>query len=274
MKNIDKIKISCKKHKEINAITYCQECDINMCNKCQNFHSELFDNHHLFNLDKNINEIFTGFCQDKNHHQELKYFCKNHNKLCCASCLCKIIDDVNGYHCNCEVSLIKDIQEEKRNKLKENIKWLEDISINLNETLNQMKYFSEKINEQKEKLKQNIQIKFTKIRNEINNREDEILSKIDQHYEELFLNENFLKQMERLPIKIKTALERGKIIEKEWEKNKLNSLINDCINIENNIKDINLLNEGLKKYKENENINMDYNIEDEEIQRRFELYGG
>ena len=27
-----------------------------MCNKCQNLHKELFDNHHLFNLDKNVDE--------------------------------------------------------------------------------------------------------------------------------------------------------------------------------------------------------------------------
>ena len=266
MENISKIKTSCKKHKEINAISYCRECDINMCNKCQNLHKELFDNHHLFNLDKNVDEIFTGFCNDKNHHQEFKYFCKNHNKLCCVSCLCKIIDDENGYHHNCEVCLVKDIEEEKRNKLKENMKWLCDVSANLEQSLNQMKSFSEKINEKKEKIKLNIQNVFTKIRNELNNREDELLSKIDKEYEKRFFNENLLKQIDKLPNKIKSSLERGKILEKEWEKYNLVSSINDCINIENNIKDINLLNEDLKKCEENENINVEFNIEDEEIQ--------
>ena len=40
--------------------------------------------------------------------------------------------EVNGYgqHFNCEVCLIKDIKDEKKNKLKENIKYLEDSSKN------------------------------------------------------------------------------------------------------------------------------------------------
>ena len=50
-----------------------------------------------------------------------------------------------------------------------------------------------------------------------------------------------------MPNKIKYALEKGKIINDEWDKNKLNSSINDCLNIENNIKDINNLNECIKK---------------------------
>ena len=37
------------------------------------------------------------------------------------------------------------------------------------------------------------------------------------------------------------SLEKGKNIENEWnDENKLNSLINDCITIENNIKEINI----------------------------------
>ena len=43
------------------------------------------------------------------------------------------------------------------------------------------------------------------------------------------------------------------------------SLINDCLNIENNIRDINILDENIKKIKENQNITMDFCLEDEEI---------
>ena len=59
------------------------------------------------------------------------FYCKNHNKLCCAACLSKM--KVNGYgqHFNCEVCLIKDIKKEKKNKLKENIKYLEESSKNI-----------------------------------------------------------------------------------------------------------------------------------------------
>ena len=265
MENDNKNKCSLKKHAEIDAIIYCQECDKNMCNKCQNLHSELFDSHHIYKLNQNLKEIFTGFCKEKNHNKELNYFCKNHNVLCCAVCLCKIEDKANGNHKNCEVFLINDIQEEKRKKLKENIKLLEELSIDLNKTINQLKNFMENINENKEKLKIKVQEVFTKIRNEINKREDELLLEIDKHFQKLFMDDNFLKQSEKLPKKINDSLEKGKIIEKEWNINNLPSLINDCLNIENNIRDINILDENIKKIKENQNITMDFCLEDEEI---------
>ena len=34
-------KCSAKKHSDINAISYCIECNIYMCNKCLNYHSEM-----------------------------------------------------------------------------------------------------------------------------------------------------------------------------------------------------------------------------------------
>ena len=90
-------KCSLSEHKEIDAIIYCPECKIFMCNKCDNNHSSLFKLHHKYKLDKDdINNIFTGFCKEENHLEELEFFCKNHNKLCCASCLCKIKKKVKG----------------------------------------------------------------------------------------------------------------------------------------------------------------------------------
>ena len=62
-----------------------------MCNKCEKLHSELFLKHNLskFENDKNIEDIFTGLCEEKNHLCELRYFCKTHNQLCCAECITK-----------------------------------------------------------------------------------------------------------------------------------------------------------------------------------------
>ena len=67
------------------------------------------------------------------------------------------------------------------------------------------------------------------------------------NYTNLFLNEDIKIKIEKLPNKIKTSLEKGKEIENNWNNNKLNSLINDCLNIENNINDINKINEINKK---------------------------
>ena len=68
-----KIKCSMEEHKEINAIKYCSECRIYMCNKCESHHSSLFKNHQIFNLNKE-EDIFTGYCKEKKHPNKLEYF--------------------------------------------------------------------------------------------------------------------------------------------------------------------------------------------------------
>ena len=50
-----------------------------------------------------------------------------------------------------------------------------------------------------------------------------------------------------MPNKIKISLEKGKTLDKDWNDNEINCVINDCINIENNIKDINLINQNIQK---------------------------
>ena len=240
-------KCSSLKHNENDAISFCQECRICMCNKCENYHSEIFQNHHIFKLDKNkdIEDIFTGFCKEKNHQVELKYFCKSHNMLCCSECIVKVNKNYGGQHTDCDVCIIEDVENDKKNKLKENIKILEDLSINLQNIINDLKVIVEKINKNKEQLKMNIQKIFTKLRNCLNDREDELLLEIDKKYNKLSLNEEIIKEIDKFPNKIKISLEKGKEIENNWNNNKLNSLINDCLNIENNIKDINKIKESI-----------------------------
>ena len=46
-KIFEKQKCSLKEHNEIDAKIYCQECKIYMCNKCENIHSGLINNHHI-----------------------------------------------------------------------------------------------------------------------------------------------------------------------------------------------------------------------------------
>ena len=129
------IKCSLKKHDQIEGIAFCQECKIYMCNKCLSLHSELFDNHITNILSKDSKQIFTGICQEEKHKEELEYLCKTHNKLCCAACLSKIKSKGNGQHKDCDVCNIEDIKDEKKNKLKENIKYLEDISKTIEQSI-------------------------------------------------------------------------------------------------------------------------------------------
>ena len=262
-------KCSFENHSEIDAVSYCVECDVFMCNKCLNQH-EFLKKHHKYNINKNFDELFIGICKEKNHKNELEYFCKDHNQLCCVACISKIKGYGNGQHSDCNICHINDIKEEKKNKLNENIKNLEELSNIIEDSIKKLKIIITEINNNKEQLKIEIIKKFTQIRNSINEREDKLLAQIDNKYNEIFLKEddNIIKKSEKLPNIIKISLEKGKLINEKWNnnENKLNSNINDCLQIENSIKTINTLNENIEKYNNQkiklkfEDINDNLNI--------------
>ena len=190
----NEIKCSSKKHAENKAIYFCIECQLYMCNKCLNHHSEFYEDHHKYELDKEQKEIFTGLCKEERHKIELQFYCKNHNQLCCAACISKIKDKGNGQHTDCNVCIIEEIEEEKKSILKENIKYLEDFSNKIQDSIAELKKIYEKINENKEDLKMKISKIFTHLRNLVNKREDELLLIIDNKFSELYFSEEFIKK--------------------------------------------------------------------------------
>lgn len=252
-------KCSSDDHKEVQAVKYCQECNVYLCNKCDQFHGKLCKNHHTYPLDKDLNEIFTGFCKEENHQKELNYFCKDHNELCCIGCISKIQTRGNGKHSNCNVCDINDICEEKKKKLVNNIKNLEDLSKLFQSLVNDLKKIFEEIDKNKNNIKLEIQKIFTKIRTELSNREDQLLLEVDQIFEKEFQIKNMDRVLKekKFPDKIKAYLDKGKIAENNWEKNEnKNFLIYDCINIENTIYKINDMNTNLQKsQKQNKKLN-------------------
>ena len=143
VQNLNK-KCSLKTHEENKAIYYCQKCSIYMCNKCENLHSQLFPNHDKNKVDDNFNEIFTGICKEENHKDNLLFFCRSHNVLCCAACLSKIKKRGNAQHADCNVCDIDDMKDEKKNKLKENIKYLENISNSFETNIEDLKKIMKK----------------------------------------------------------------------------------------------------------------------------------
>ena len=259
-----KKKCSLKKHSEIDAIIYCQKCKTYFCNKCQNHHSEIFDSHKTIILN-NSNEIFIDSCKENNHFDKLEFYCKEHNTLCCLACISRIKEEGYGQHADCEVCHIKHIKDEKKNKLKENVINLEELYNQIEKSINELKKIYEEINKTKEELKLKIQNIFTKIRSALNEKEDKLLSDIDKEYDNNYFKEDLIKESEKLPNKIKKSIDKGKRIEKEWDENNLISLINDCIIIENNIKEINKINDNVKKSNLNKGSKIEYNIEEEQI---------
>ena len=242
-----------KEHGEVDAIIYCLECKLYMCNKCETLHSKLFLNHHIFNLDKEKEEIFTGYCKKENH-TKLDYFCKTHNELCCGVCIVKVKKEGNGQHSDCDVCIIEDIKDDKIFKLKDNIKFLEDLSNNIQQSIKDLKAIFENMNKNKEELKLNIQQIFTKIRNEINNREDQLLIEVDKKYEKLFYKEDITQQENN-------------------NKNNLCSLINDCINIENVVNEINIINENIKKCDDSIEIKFEQNEDIDKLLQNIKTFG-
>ena len=177
--------------------------------------------------------------------------------------LSKIKQKGEGQHKDCDVCYIENIKEEKKNKLKENIKCLEELEIKFNESMESLKKIFQNIETEKENIKLEIQNIFTKIRNILNDREDELLLEIDKQFNNKYFNEDIIKKGEKLPKQIKASLKKGKLIDKEWEIINLTSYINDCINIENNIKNINIINANINKCNINNKINLKFypNIE-------------
>ena len=104
-----------------------------------------------------------------------------------------------------------------------NINCLKDLSKTIETSINELKSIILKINKNKEQLKTDIQKIFTKIRNIINNREDELLLELDKEYDNLGFNDNIIKDIKNISIKIQKSLEYDKISDKDW--NNENNLI-------------------------------------------------
>ena len=80
-----------------------------------------------------------------------------------------------------------------------------------------------------------------------------------------------MKESEKIPNLVKISLEKGKIKENEWEdKNKLNKLIYDCINLENTIKNINEVYDKINNYNSNKELEIEFIPMDEEIEQKLE----
>jgi len=208
--NAKKMQCSLQSHENENAIKYCKECNIFMCKQCLFYHSKLFLNHHLIDLSGENANILDWFCKEENHSNKLEYFCKTHNILCCLSCIGKESNIENAKHKNCEFCKIEEIKEEKKINLEKMIKILEDLSNKIKEKneSNRLKDFYEKMDKLKEELKSKILKIMTKIRNKLNEREDELISQLDSTFSNLCPPQKTIKEYENIPIKIKDILEK------------------------------------------------------------------
>ena len=227
-------KCSSKKHEDSDAINYCQFCRVYLCEQCQKIHDELY-NHPLTQLKSSLNDNISNFCSLDNHNNKLDFYCKTHNVLCCAACISKLKLKGNGQHSECDISLLDDIKVEKKNNLNDNIKTLEQKKNTLEPMLNEMKKIVGKINESKKAEKEKIKIEFIKLRDALDNREKTLLNEVDKKIADFFFDDDYIQKNENLAKTIEVSLEKGKLLSQNLEKENIITLIDNCLNVENNI---------------------------------------
>ena len=67
-------KHSLKKHEEIESKINFIEYKIKMYSTFKNYHSELFNYHHIYNINSIDNNTFTYYCQERKHNDKLEYY--------------------------------------------------------------------------------------------------------------------------------------------------------------------------------------------------------
>ncbi|KAH3810575.1 hypothetical protein DPMN_138968 [Dreissena polymorpha] len=93
-----------KTNKSKTATVFCKECDEYMCDTCKNPHTTYkTDQHTLVNfLDKKSAPVMIdmkGINKCNEHGRDIEFFCQDHSKLCCSSCVlihrkCGQVDEI------------------------------------------------------------------------------------------------------------------------------------------------------------------------------------
>ena len=105
----------------------------------------------------------------------------------------------------------------------------------LNESIEKINIIYDKIDETKKELKTKIQNIFTKIRNELNEREDKLLMELDNNFNETYFNENLQKISKKLLNKLNICMEEGRKIDSQFnDEPKLNLIIFNYTNLKKN----------------------------------------
>ena len=258
-------KCSRKDHLNVDANIFCQNCKTFLCKECEEtFHSKIFSNHEIKKLNNEKELLFLGICHESNHLSKFEYFCKTHNKLCCAKCITRIKDEKNGQHSECDICKLNDIKDSKEKKFKESFDKLEDISNDLDQSINKFDLFKIETNKEKENLKSKIKNVFLKLKHLLEERENQLLLELEKEYNKIFLDEKIIKENQKLPLKLKNSSELiSSIREIENEEDELSSEINYYIEFEKDLNKINEIKEKINKcYSKKINIFFQDNYKD------------
>lgn len=272
--NNHKYKCSNIKHSTIDANCYCPKCDKYYCEECdKNVHSNIFGDHIVKYLNEEKEIEFIDLCNEPNHLSKFEYFCKTHNKLCCAKCITKVKDEYNGQHKDCDTPSLKDIKKEKEKKFKEDYSKLKENSININQSINLFNELKQDLSKNKKDLISNIQKVFNDARLALKQREEKLLSEVDEIYKNNFYDEKIAKESENLPFKLKESLDSiGELEEIKNKQNKLSSEINYYIKFENNMNKIEEINKTINNCNSNQ-IDVSFKYDFSELENTIKEFG-
>ena len=115
-----------------------------------------------------------------------------------------------------------------------------------------------------------IQKEFTKLRNALNEREEQLLLEVENIYKNNYFDDNIIKESEKLSGKIKKCLESTNILK---EKNELNFEINYYIEFENNLNDIEEINTKININCNKNKIKITFEVNNKELENSIKKFG-
>ncbi|KAL3887892.1 hypothetical protein ACJMK2_000280 [Sinanodonta woodiana] len=142
-----------KRNKETPAVSYCRECKISMCVLCQEYHDDISacSKGNILNLNSgnNLNDIppnlaFIEICS-KHLNERIKFFCKDHNTMCCSTCgflehrKCETIVTLDEMIASVDISVKSKDVEKNLKKCQSNLKQVASVVTGNIDTLNKDK---------------------------------------------------------------------------------------------------------------------------------------
>ena len=142
------------------------------------------------------------------------------------------------------------------------------MSKNIKEKIDSSKNIYIKLKDIKEDLKTKIRQTMENIRGKINQREDELFSTLETLHNKLCPTEKEMNDYENIPKQINEILEKSKDIYKKADNAfLLNSYMEDCINIENYSRDIQLMVDSMNKLIQNSEKKVIYSFQEAGINK-------
>lgn len=175
IKRREKLTPSCQDCDKDEAISYCEECHLDLCSECTKYHkrSQRFSRHQLKDIKvASIERYFLDSRLCHQHHENLKYYCENCKVSVCNDC------QLSSCHRGHQISLMSEVQQRIKNELSSNLEEAESVKTILNDYVKCGKDFCQEIEKENEKSIELVKEIFEEVREVFKKREEELIQQI------------------------------------------------------------------------------------------------